>query len=77
MALWICSIASAIIAARHGEGGNRNNYHSAHAMPDIQIETEILDTADLCPNPNKNAGRQGGREGMGWEGGEEEEQAGN
>ena len=27
-------------------------------MPDIQIETEILDTADLCPKPNKNVGRK-------------------
>ena len=61
MPLWICSIASAIIAARHGEEGNRNNYLSAHAMPDIQIETEILDTADLCPKPNKNVGRKGER----------------
>ena len=33
----------------------------AHAMPDIQIETEILDTADLCPKPNKNVGRKGER----------------
>ena len=27
-------------------------------MPDIQIETGILDTADLCPKPNKNVGRK-------------------
>ena len=30
-------------------------------MPDIQIDTEILDTADLCPKPNKNVGRKGER----------------
>ena len=58
MPLWICSIASAIIAARHGEGGNRNNYHSAHAMPDIQIDRDPRHRRPL-PEAEQKRGEEG------------------
>ena len=72
MALWISSIASAIIAARHGEGGNRNNYHSAHAMPDIQIDRDPRHRRPL-PEAEQKRGEEGREKAKG----EEEEQAGN
>ena len=58
MALWISSIASAITTARHGEGGNRNNYHSAHAMPDIQIDRDPRHRRPL-PEAEQKRGEEG------------------
>ena len=72
MPLWISSIASAIIAARHVEGGNRNNYHSAHAMPDIQIDRDPRHRRPL-PEAEQKRGEEGREKAKG----EEEEQAGN
>ena len=61
--LWISSIASAILAARHVEGGNRNNYHHSARARNARYSDRYRDPRHRRPLPEAEQKRgEEGRE---------------